>query len=114
MRISLRGERGAAVEVDAAAAGSAGGRGDGDVDGAFDRFEELPEGCGGVVAQHRVLAAGEDGGHPASMVAGGVVSHGVDAAVEAVQAASSDPSRRCPLAHTRPFELPQRDHTVLS
>jgi hypothetical protein len=41
------------------------------------------------VADDRSLAAGEDGGHPASVPAEAAVANGVDAAVDAVEAATS-------------------------
>jgi len=83
-------KRGAAVDVDAPAPGAARGRGGGNVDRAFDGFEEVPERGGGAVAEDRFLAASEDGGHPASMPAQAFVSHRVDPAVDAVELTSGD------------------------
>lgn len=52
---------------------------------AVSGAQELPEGCGGVVAQDRALAASEHRSHPAAVVSGSAVTHCVDAAVEAMQ-----------------------------
>ena len=101
------------MEVDASALGAARGRGGRDVDGAFDRLEETPEGCGGAVAEDCSFAAGERCRHPAPVPAQASVSHGVDAAVDSMEAATSHPfgDRWSPESHC--CELPRGDHSVL-
>jgi hypothetical protein len=84
------------------------------VDRASDGFEEVPERCGGAVAEDRAVAASEDGGHPAPVPAQALVSHGVDATVDAVELTSRSSLRRAPASQARLFELEQHHHAVLT
>jgi hypothetical protein len=102
------------VQVDAGTAGAAGGMGRGDVDGAVDGFEEVPEHDGGGVAEDRVLAAGEECGHEAAVEGEAAVPHGVDAAVDAVELAAVDAARGAVLANPYPSELLDGDDSMLS
>jgi hypothetical protein len=79
---ALRG--GTAVEVDPALGLAARGSGGRDVDGAVDWFEELPEGCSGVVAQNSSFTTSEHRRHPAPVPTRSAMTHGVDATVEAM------------------------------
>lgn len=105
------------MEVNALACAAAGGGGDRDVDGAFEGLEKLPEDRGGLVAQNRALAAGENSGHEAGTVTGSAVAHGVDAAMDAmkppVSRAFGDPhspdSRNRELLRGHYSVLPRRD-----
>ena len=101
------------MKVDAGTAGAAGGSGRGDVDGAVDGFEEVPEDDGGGVAEDRVLAAGEDGGHETAVEAQALVSHGVDASVYAVELAALHPASYPVLADPRLVKLRESDHSML-
>ena len=84
------------------------------MDGSFDRFEKAPEGCGGAVTEYRSLSAGEHSGHPAPVPAQAAVSHGVDAAVDAMEAPLLDATGDAVLAHPPLAELGNRDYSVLS
>jgi hypothetical protein len=99
--------------MDAPAFGAARGRGDRDVDRTFDGFEEAPERRGGAVAEDGALAAGENGGHPAPVPAEASVSHGVDAAVDAVEAPELQAPRGRTLVDAHAAELLNGDHAVL-
>jgi hypothetical protein len=102
------------VELDSEALLATRGRGDRDVDGAFDGIEELPKHRGGDVAEDGAFAISENGGHEAPMEAQASVAHGVDAVMDAVELASIDAIANRPRAQTRVFELPPRSHTMLS
>jgi hypothetical protein len=101
------------VEVDAGTATATVGGGHGDVDGALDRFAELPEDGGGGVAEDGAVAAGEDGGHEAAGEAQAPVSHGVDAVVDAVEATALQAPGDRALVKSRLVELRYREHTML-
>jgi hypothetical protein len=102
------------MEVDAATAGAAGGGWDGDVDGAVDRPQELPEDRGGGVAQDGAGAAGEHGGHEAPVEAQAAVADGVDASVDAVETAARNSIPNRSRTQTSGFELPARYRTMLA
>jgi hypothetical protein len=65
----------------------------------------VPEGGGAAVAEDRAVPAGEDGRHPAGLVAQCSVTYGVDAAVDAVEAAAAGPVENLALAQSRSFQL---------
>jgi hypothetical protein len=102
------------VEVDAGTAGATRGRGGRDVDRAVERLQEAPEDRGGAVTEDRALAAGEDGGHEAPVEAQAPMADGVDAAVNAVEAAAGDSTRNRALIDTRLVEQRDSDRTVLA
>jgi hypothetical protein len=107
-------ERRRAVEADAGALGVAGGPRHGDVGQLRACRGELPEVRGALVAEHRTLAAGEDGGEPAAISAEIAVTHGVDAPVEAVKAAEADSPGDRRGHQARPDELVVAHHPVLA
>jgi len=102
------------MEVDAWAAGTAGGGRDGDVDGAVDRAQELPKDRGGGVADDCAVATGEHRRHEAAMEAQAAVADCVDAAMDAVKLASLYSSRDAVLAHPELLKLRDVDHAVPS
>lgn len=79
------------MEVDSAAIDAARGGWDRDMDVPVDRAQELPEGSGGVVTENRAISACQDGGHPASVVARGAVTHGVDTSMHPVESSVPRP-----------------------
>jgi hypothetical protein len=89
-RLFGRLQGGAAVKVDAALPLAARGARDGDVDGAVDRAQELPEDRSGDVTQDCALPASEHRGHEAPVKAQAAVADGVDATVDAVELTASD------------------------
>jgi hypothetical protein len=99
--------------VDAAPSVAAGGGRDGDVDGAVERFKQLPKRSSGAVAQYRSFSTSEHRSHPACMVAGSTVSDRVDAAVKAMQPTAFRPfgDRHSPEPHRR--ELLRGDDSML-
>src|SRR4051794_5035085 len=101
------------MEVDATPGGAAGSGRDRDVDGAVERFEQLPKRGSGAVAQHCSFSTSEHRSHPACMVAGSAVSNRVHAAVEAMEPTAFRPfgDRRSPEPHRR--ELLRGDDSVL-
>jgi hypothetical protein len=104
----------AAVEVDSFSWLTARGGGDGDVDRAFDGFEELPKDRGGGVAEDSTLAAGKNGGHEAPVQAQAPVAHGVDTSVDAVEAAFPKGSGDRVLAYANLTKLTRGDDPVLT
>src|SRR3954462_12644529 len=90
-------ERRAAMEMNATLRFPAVGGRDRDVDGTFDGLEQLPERCGGMVAQDCTVTASEHRRHPAAVMAGSAIPYRVDTAVDAVQLpfshANGDPLR---------------------
>ena len=102
------------MEADAAATQATRGGGHGDMDGAIERTQELPERRGGVVAQHRSLSASEDCGHPALAMRNGEGTEGVNAVMNAMQLPFAHSDRDRPRPQPRFFELPPRHHSVLT
>ena len=102
------------MEVDAALWLAARSGRDGDVDRYVERLQQLPQGRCGAVAPDRSLSACERCGHEAAEEAGSAVADGVDTTVDAMQASASHSPRGRSSAYTDRFELPQRDHAVLS
>lgn len=80
---------------------------------AINWAQELPEERRGAVAQYRALATGKYGGHPASVAVRCLVSHGVDASVDAVEMSLFDASGDAVLADPQLIELGDRDHSML-
>ncbi len=101
------------MEMDSAALGAARVGRDGDVDRAVDRLQELPEDHGGGVAEDCSRPAGEHSCHEAAVEAKCVVSDGVDAAMDAVQAPVAGAFRRATLPQPNRFELMERHHPML-
>jgi hypothetical protein len=59
------------------------------------------------------VARSKDGGHEAPVEAQALVSHRVDALVDAMELASVDSVTYSPCTQTGAFELPPRHHNVL-
>lgn len=102
------------MQADALARTSALLGGDGDVDRAVDRPQQLPKRRRGNMAQDRPLTTSEYRCHPAAVEIGCEVTHGVDPLMDAVQPTllrslsgrlSTQPKR---------FELSQRDDPMLT
>jgi hypothetical protein len=83
------------------------------MDGAVDGAQELPEGCGGVVAQDRVLTTCEHRGHPALTMSQREGAERVDALMNTEQLSFPDADRDRFRAKPRHFELSPRDNTML-
>ena len=65
------------------------------------------------MAQYRPVAASEDSRHPSPLLGDQSVTDGVDALVDRVQLASSQPAFNPPPANTKPLELSTADDAVL-
>ena len=102
------------MEVDAGTAGAARGAGRGDVHGAVDGLEELPEDRGGDMAQGCSLTAGEQSSHEAPVEAEAAVADGVDPAVDAVEMAARNPIPNRPCSQTSRFKLLSRHRPMLA
>ena len=83
------------------------------MDGAVDWAQELPEDCGGDVAEDGAGAAGEHRRHEASVEAQPAVADGVDAAVDAMQPSRTRSLRDSSAPQPNAFELAQSDDSVL-
>lgn len=101
------------MNEDPAPAGSAAAGRDGDVDRRRARREEVVEGDRRCVAEERLRAAGEDGGHPAPARGKARVAGGVDAAVERMKMAARDQARDHPPAQAERDDLGRRDDAAL-
>jgi hypothetical protein len=84
------------------------------MDRSVDGLQQVPENRSGPVAEDRALAAGENGAHEAAVEAQAAVSHGVDAAVNAVEMPALDAPGDAVLANADVVELRNRNDTVLS
>ncbi len=109
-----RGEGGRAVKDDALARGAASGPRNGDVDELRAGRGELPEVRRARVTQDGAVAAGEDRGEPAALLAQVGVADGVDAAIEAVKASRADPAGDPLWGEAGPEQLVDPDHSVLA
>jgi hypothetical protein len=103
----------AAVQVDAGALAAAGGGWDGDVDGAVEGFQELPEDGGGAVAEDGALAAGKHRGHKATVEAQSPMADGVDPAMDAMELSSIHAIADSASAQASAFKLLPRRRPML-
>jgi hypothetical protein len=83
------------------------------MDGTVDRLEQLPEDCGGYVAQDGTGAAGQHRRHEAFTEALRWVSEGVDALVNAVKLPFANADRKRFRPQAARFELPPRNRPML-
>jgi hypothetical protein len=93
-RLSGRCKGGTAVDANPTAGAAAGGGRNRDVDRPVEGLQQLPEHCGGHVAEDGAIAAGENSRHEANAMTRCAVSNYVDALMNTVQ----PPSLR-PLGH---------------